>query len=501
MNLLPSSSLRNRDVTRGLNLVIREGLISEAMTTLTGGTFLMAMAILLGASNFQIGLVAALPTMTNIFQMVTTRLLQKYNNRRLITVIANGFARLPLLVIGALPLLFSANTSFATIIFILVFHYSFGSIAGASWNSWMKDLVPGSKLGSYFSKRTSATQTLNVFLSLAIALMLDYVKANHPGYELTTYALMFIAGGSLGLVGTWLLSRTPEPVSYLPKGNLFKLYRKPFADSNYRRLLTFQFSWTFALSIATPFLTVFLLKNLGLKLSTVIAAGMCAQIAGILAVKKWGRYADQFSNKTILRTAAPIYILCLLFWPLPALYSSPGLKVALVILLNIMSGMATAGINLSLNNITIKLAPANEAVVYLSAKSMVMALTGGLSPLFGGFMADYFSHKKFTVAVNMHGFAGYDSIRLIDLQNYGFLFLIGAILALGALQLLNRVKEDVQPSFHEKGFSLKIFFESSLARLLNPVALMQAIRVPVQKRIQFHRKFRNRVAKKMNLAR
>ena len=210
MKLNPSLTLRHREITRGLDLVIKEGLISEAMTTLTGGTFLMAMALLLGASNFQIGLVAALPTITNGFQIITTWLLQKYNNRRATAVIANGLARLPLLLIGMLPLIFSADTSFATIIFILVFHYLFGSIAGASWNSWMKDLVPGNKWGSYFSRRTSRTQTLNVCLSLALALLLDYIKDNYPGMELRAYAVMFVLGGVLGLLGTWLFQKRPN---------------------------------------------------------------------------------------------------------------------------------------------------------------------------------------------------------------------------------------------------------------------------------------------------
>lgn len=240
MKLSPSPSLKNRDITKGLDLVIKEGLTSEAMSTFTGGTFLMAMALLLGATNFQIGLMAALPTMTNLFQVVTTWILQKYNNRRATAVIANGLARLPLLVIGMLPLMFNADTSFGTIIFILFFHYLFGSIAGASWNSWMKDLVPSHKLGSYFSRRTSMTQTLNVCLSLTIALSLDHVKLHYPGYELTAYAIMFITGGLLGLIGTWLLVKTPEPASCLPKENLFRLYKRPLSDHNFRSLLQFQ---------------------------------------------------------------------------------------------------------------------------------------------------------------------------------------------------------------------------------------------------------------------
>src|SRR5699024_251877 len=98
---------------------IKEGLTAEAMVTLTGGTFLTALAVLLGASNFQIGLIAALPSLTNAFQILAIRLMQRYNNRRAIAVVCNGLARLPLLLIGALPLLFSRETTVASLIFLL----------------------------------------------------------------------------------------------------------------------------------------------------------------------------------------------------------------------------------------------------------------------------------------------------------------------------------------------------------------------------------------------
>jgi hypothetical protein len=216
MNLRPKKELSNAEVQKGLKLVIGDGLAAEAMTTFTGGAFLVAMALLLGASNFQIGLLAAMPTFTNLFQLLSIWLVRKYNNRRAISVICSVFARLPLLIVGSLALFFSSY-SVSLLVFFLFFYYFFGSIAGPSWNSWMKDLVPEKSLGSYFSKRSSYTQTLNVVLSLSLAFLVDYIKKHHPQYELTTYASMFIFGGVVGLTGAWFLSRTPEPQSYLAR--------------------------------------------------------------------------------------------------------------------------------------------------------------------------------------------------------------------------------------------------------------------------------------------
>jgi hypothetical protein len=49
MPLSPKPSLTEPEVNRGLRLVIVEGLSTEVMTSFTGGAFLVAMALLLGA--------------------------------------------------------------------------------------------------------------------------------------------------------------------------------------------------------------------------------------------------------------------------------------------------------------------------------------------------------------------------------------------------------------------------------------------------------------------
>src|SRR3954471_24311888 len=140
MKLHPVDNLTEKQVQSGLKYFVNEGLAAEAMATFTGGTFLVAMAVLLKASNFQIGLLAAMPTLTNIFQLLSIWLVQKYKNRRAISVICSFFARVPLFIIGFLPLIFSKTTSINAVLFFLFFHYLLASISGASWNSWIKDL-------------------------------------------------------------------------------------------------------------------------------------------------------------------------------------------------------------------------------------------------------------------------------------------------------------------------------------------------------------------------
>ena len=100
----PKIILSQQEINKGLNLVIVEGMTTEAMVVFTQGTFLIALALLIGASNSQIGLLASLPIFTNVFQLVSVWLVRKFNNRRAISVVCSLLARIPLIITGLIVL-------------------------------------------------------------------------------------------------------------------------------------------------------------------------------------------------------------------------------------------------------------------------------------------------------------------------------------------------------------------------------------------------------------
>lgn len=478
MILRPSNNLSEQEVDTGLRLVIKDGLATEAMTALTGGTFLVALALHLGATNFQIGLLAALPTFTNIFQLFTVWLVQKLKNRRLIAVTSNFLARFPLLVIGMLPFAFTSGTSLQVLIFLLFFHYLFGSFAGPSWNSWMKDLVPEKKLGTYFSHRGRLTQSLNVVMSLAIALSLDYIKAHYPAYEIPAYAVMFLAGGFLGMLGVYFLSRTPEPVTTITNTNIFKLLGKPIRNKNFRKFLTFNAFWIFSINLATPFFSVYQMKTLGLPLSYIIVLGILCQLSSIFSIKVWGKYSDQFSNKTIISICAPLYIACIIGWSFLGLSSKEFITLFGLVLINVFTGVSTAGINLALTNVGLKLAPKEEAIAYITTRSMINALFSAIAPMVGGFLADFFATHKLEWNIEWQGPTGIAEIHLLSLEHWTFLFVIGGTLAMLSLRLLKNVKEEGEVQRDLVVTEMKINFKSKWKSSYHPHTLRNIIYMP-----------------------
>lgn len=437
-----TDALTESQISTGMKLVTGDGLVTEAMIVFTSGTFLVAMALHMGATNFQLGVLAAIPTFNSVFQLFTIWLVQKLKNRRLITGWANLLARLPFLAIGALPFIFSTATGVEVLICMIAVDAIFGAIAGAAWNAWMKDLIPGSKLGEFYSRRSRLSQVVNLTLSLMMALFIDYVKKHYPAQEINTYHIMFLVGGLFGMISVALLFRTPEPEAHPINGKLFQLIGNPFKNKNFKNLLVFNSFWSFALNLATPFFTVFMIKSLGLSVSYIIGLGIAGQLSSIASIKLWGRYSDRFSNKTIIRICAPLYIAGIIAFAFASMPMSHNTLLGLLLAIHIVNGVATAGINLAISNIGIKLAPNNEAIVYLVAKNMCVAFFSTLGPLTAGALADYFASHQLSWNIDMQSAHGITQLHLLYLKGWNYLFVIGGILALFSLRLLNRIEEE-----------------------------------------------------------
>src|SRR5215216_7202221 len=92
-------------VRRGLRLSIIEGSLSNIHVNVCAGAFLTGFALMLGAGDFELGLIAALPFLGQLFQFVGAYLEERLGERRSMTVISCGISRSLWALLVALPFL------------------------------------------------------------------------------------------------------------------------------------------------------------------------------------------------------------------------------------------------------------------------------------------------------------------------------------------------------------------------------------------------------------
>ena len=437
-------SLTDEEVDHGLKLVIRDGLATQAMVTLTGGIFLVAFALQLGASNTVIGLLAAIPPLAELLQMPAIYIVDRVQKRRLVVVAASLAARLFWVPIILIPFFLSPEQGIFVLIASIALYSSFSAISHCGWNSWMRDLIPQDRLGAFFSRRLTLSTAIALVISLIAGFFIDSWKAVFPDLAAYGYSILFLLGLLAGLFGITLLARTPEPrmVAADEENGLFAAIAKPFQDINFKNLIVFLGSWNFAVNLAAPFFTVYMLQRLGLDISVVVALGILSQIMNIVFYRSWGRVSDRFSNKSVLAVSGPLFMLAIFAWMFVTLPDVYILTYPLLILIHILMGISLAGVSLASGNISLKLAPQGQATSYLAASTFTNSVAAGIAPILGGLFVDFFAERELIWTLIWK-----DPVRELvfvtfDLQQWEFFFLFAFLLGLYSLHRLTAVQEE-----------------------------------------------------------
>ena len=256
------------EVRLGLRYLIKDGLAAQIMLTLTSGVFLVAFALNLGASNFVIGLLAAIPPMTQLVQIPSIYLVERIRERRKISVLSYSLSRFFIIFIILIPLLFRSWLALYILVFAILFNSVFNAVGGCSLNSWIHDFVPRRRLGTFFSRRLSLSWGISIPIGLAAGFFLDQWKQTYPDHALKGYSILFSGGLLMAVLSVYYLSRIPEPrMSNVERGrSLRDILLQPFHYPNFRHLIFFLGPWNFAVNLAAPFFTVYMLQRLQLNL-------------------------------------------------------------------------------------------------------------------------------------------------------------------------------------------------------------------------------------------
>lgn len=445
-------------VRQGLNALLYEGICAQIMGALTGGAFLVAFALSIGASNKVIGLLAAIGPATQLLQIPSIVLIDRLRLRKLITVIAVFLSRFFWIAIALIPFVVSEDYKIPVFLICLFLFFGIGSVASCSFNSWIRDVVPEKIMGRFFSRRQAISTAVAAAVSIAGAIIVDLFSSGTV-INSKVYSMLFLIGTICGLIGVSFFRRVPEPRLATPKSDgLLPLLRQPFKNTNFRSLLVFLGMWNFAVNLAAPFFTVFLLKELRLSMAWVLALSIMSQMVNVLFLRIWGKLADRFSNKSILAVSGPLFMISIILWPFTTMPERYAGTIPLVILIHVLAGISTAGVTLCAGNIAMVSAPKGEATAYLAVNALVSGIAAALAPLLAGISADFFALKELSVDFHM-GELGANAKRInlyaFNLRGLDFLFFFSFLFGIFALERLVAIHE---PGHVKKSVVVNEFF-------------------------------------------
>jgi MFS family permease len=378
----PVSSLPPSAVQRGLRLSIAEGSLSNVHLTVTAGAFLTGFALLLGASDFELGVIAALPFIGQLFQFVGAYLEERLGERRMLVAITAGIGRALWLLIAALPFVAVLGTARLPIFLVLLAaSQALLGIAANAWTSWMSDLVPPRQRGRYFGTRNTITSITAMVSSWLAGRALDSYRGTSA--ESFGYALMFGAAVVCAIAGAYILTKKPEPpLRRSQRVDIRKLFSAPLRHRRFRSLSFASAGWAIAIGVSAPFFNAYGIQDLKLSFAQLAIFGIVTSTVALITQPLIGRLQDRYGDKRVMVGS----VLGAIFLPLGWVVATPTFLLPLW--LNAAgSGIFWPGITQGWMNLVMERAPAEGRGAYVASFGAITGLGSFVASLLGGAVA------------------------------------------------------------------------------------------------------------------
>jgi len=408
-------------------LITYEGVFANAFILLTGGAFLTGAALMFGANDFEIGLLAAIPFLAQMAQMFSAVIIDQTGKRKAITVWSLAFSRQIWWLL--LPVLLLAGKGQLYILIGIVAVSSVANmIASPGWMSWVADLVPDRLRGRYFGRRNAVISVSTITATVGGGVVLDKFRAidlEHVGFF-----VIFAVACICALVALIIMTKTPDHRSQKSDQPFAWAYiLEPLKDRSFRHLLAVFFFWNIAIGISAAFFVPHMLNNLKMSFTLISVYGTLATMVAIILYRPWGVIIDRFGSK-------PVIVLCAFaigFVPLIWLIPRPG-YLGILWFEALFTGVIWSGFNLASFNIPIANSPKEGRPIYLAMFAVIAGIGFFAASVLGGTIAEHLR--------GLHHPWGKQTI-----VNYHVLFVISSIFRVLAASFMITFHEPREKSF------------------------------------------------------
>ncbi len=378
-----------------LKASLRDGMY-HAYTLGAGEAYLAAFGIYLGASAFEVGILAALPPLLGaLAQALGVWLMERSSGRRTILVRGAALHAISWVPISCLALYPGpSHLAVGLLILLAIFYHVSTNLIAPVWNSLIGDLVPTASRGEFLGYR-SRFCNLATFIALIVAGVVLHVSDHGVSgvkFVAIAYCAIFLSCAVSRALSSYWLSRHDDPeykISLEHKFSFLSFILK-IRKSNFAKFAIFFGAVNCAITVAGPFFAVYVLKDLRLSYLSFTAIVAASFLAQIVTLDHWGRLSDQFGNKKILNLCALGVALNPILW-----FFSPN-AVALMVA-QFIGGCAWAGFTLAATNFMFDAVSPPKRARCAAYVAMINGIFVFVGSMVGAYLIENIDHTFFAI--------------------------------------------------------------------------------------------------------
>ena len=433
-------------------VIIIAGCLDMIYTQSTTSVASIEFARELGGTGLHIGILGALPTGMLFMQFLSAYLVNKMRYRRRLWMSLSVMQRAICIPVAAGPWLFPEISDAIWLwAFLIVSAVNQGALHFCTplWLSWMGDYLPHVGLNRYWGIRHLWMQAAAALSLGGIALILTQTSLD----IIAAFALIVAVGGVLGVIDVCLFFRVDEPeVTHLPQATLREILSGPIRHRGFRSFIGFTCYWHIATMVGAPFISLYLLSDIGMSLPQVLLLWTIGWIGGAISSRWLGRMAEDHGNRPILvicTALKSINMIALLITP-----REPSIALLFLIPVFMFDMALNTGFAIANNGFLLKNSPAANRTMFIAAGTAIAGLCGGVIAIMSG--------------IALSGMEGWSTtVGSMEVNGFHVLFLVSLMLRFIAVGVVQGIHE---PDVRET---------SQVMTLLIGVTPLRVLRYPI----------------------
>ncbi|RFU65336.1 MFS transporter [Peribacillus glennii] len=396
--------------TKNEKLSIYNGIASTASTNMVNGYIPLFAISVLGATNNQMGLITSLPSIIGMLALIPGAIwLNKWKSKKNFAVASTFATRFMFMLILFVP--FFSESGYAPWLLVgLIALLNFpGALSNLSWQSMIGDMISEDRRGNFFSSRNR----YNTIAALAATFSTGLFLSLFDKRDALPYQILFAVGFLLAIFEVIFLFKHKERVSKPEiKQEVIEKKKLPFAVFRYKPYTAFlicAMAYNISAQMGWSIFSIYHIKEAHATAIWFSLFSVTNQLAQIISLKWWAKFADRRGNTMLLFVAAA------------GMASAPVLTIlstnlVYITLINFWIGIFVAGTNLLLFNQLLKATPDESKTNYIANYNFLLAIVGFIAPQIGVFLLNQFGMNFAMALVSAARFTAAFSFLVVALK-------------------------------------------------------------------------------------
>jgi HEAT repeat protein len=352
---------------------------------LLSGNIITLFALRLNASNFLVGLLYSFLPLAQILPLLGRLLATRIGAVRTIAIF--WFARYILVAPILLAPAFAGERPEVGIALIIASVIGFNLARGigiTGHNPVIAGITTARDRGSFLARNQLVLHTVSILIGVTIAVVLGAVAS------IAIYSVLIATGIAAGIAASTVVSRMPEPPPEISRGRsgMVEGLRRVIARGGFRRFLVVLVLKSVLISMAVPFLVVYMKRGHGYGDSTVMILSVLGSLGAIGMALISGLSIDTTGPKPVSQVFGLVLLLGLLAVVITPGAVAPVLLWVLAALAFCRATMGANGLENGLSNYFFRLIPPEEVLNLGTVNFTVSGAAATAGSLAGGVILD-----------------------------------------------------------------------------------------------------------------